>query len=452
MSSEEKKIEEMKTKLEAGNKFKVLTQHEYEALLLLSNPTAALGTATAVSTVHTTTVTTVHKPVITAVSSTAVSTTGVSTTSVAGAIPKVSFTLAPGSTVSTPSGGGAIPKFVFPGYSPVHPMTPSLSGSFVAPTYSHPKLPVFSGQENKGDVTYEVWSYEVKCLQNSLTVPNHILLQAIRTSLRGDARSMITSLGENATVADILNKLDGYYGLVSTCETLMQNFFSDFQKESETVVQYGSRLEQTLSRALRDSNMEQPARDAMLRSKFWTGLSNRQLKNSTRHLFDSVKDFQLLLREIRKVEQEEATDIHPAGKQKIAQQHYGQTSDLPDTAQLSKQLSEMMEKMKAMEKKIDSQQQVLSSKQFSFSDDNYQQRYGRSQFNRGRSNSYSRGSGQNNYRASSGGRNRGRGFQNFGNNDDQSNVGGGSRGGNRSGPNGRWTNRGGNSRGNHLNS
>ena len=44
MSSEEGKLKQMKDQLEAGNKFKVLTQSEYEALLLLSNPT---GGATA---------------------------------------------------------------------------------------------------------------------------------------------------------------------------------------------------------------------------------------------------------------------------------------------------------------------------------------------------------------------------------------------------------------------
>ena len=56
-------------------------------------------------------------------------------------------------------------------------------------------------------------------------------------------------LGENASVTDILNKLDGFYGNVFSGETLIQSFYSDFQKEGESVVEYGSRLEQVLSRA-----------------------------------------------------------------------------------------------------------------------------------------------------------------------------------------------------------
>ena len=45
----------------------------------------------------------------------------------------------------------------------------------------------------------------------------------------------------------------------------------------------------------------------MLRSKFWTGLKSQTLKNSTHHFYDSIKDFQTLLREIRKVDQEDAS-------------------------------------------------------------------------------------------------------------------------------------------------
>lgn len=71
--------------------------------------------------------------------------------------------------------------------------------------------------------------------------------------------------------------------------------------------------------------MELEAKDSMLRSKFWTGLKSQQLRNSTRYLYDTKKDFQSLLREIRKVEQEESCSTRPdPPKQKVAQQQYGQ--------------------------------------------------------------------------------------------------------------------------------
>ena len=201
--------------------------------------------------------------------------------------------------------------FAFPGMSPVPPRlqlknSQLYNTSYMAPPYNLPKLPFFSGSEEpqKGETTYEVWSFEVKCLQQNPLLPEHVVLQSIRTSLKGSARAMLVPLGENATVADILNKLDGFYGNVSSSETHIQTFYSDYQKDSESIVEYGSRLEQTLSRAVRYGHIDFVAKDAMLRSKFWTGLKSQQLKHSTRHLYDSVKDFQLLLKEIRKVEQD----------------------------------------------------------------------------------------------------------------------------------------------------
>lgn len=155
------------------------------------------------------------------------------------------------------------------------------------------------------------------------------MLQSIRNSLKGSARSILVPLGENASVIDILDKLDGFYGNVSSSETLIQSFYSDFQKEKESIVEYGSRLEQILSRAIRYGHIDLAAKDAMLRSKFWTGLRSQQLKHSTRHLYDSIKDFQSLLKEVRKVEQEEMAANRPpstSSKQKIAQQQSGQAS------------------------------------------------------------------------------------------------------------------------------
>ena len=107
-------------------------------------------------------------------------------------------------------------------------------------------------------------------------------------------------MGENASIDYILNKLDGFYGNVSSSETLIQSFYSDYQKDSETIVAHGSRLEQTLSRAIRYGHIDLVAKDAMLRSKFWTGLKSAQLKHSTRHLYDSIKDFSFYLKKFEK--------------------------------------------------------------------------------------------------------------------------------------------------------
>ena len=72
--------------------------------------------------------------------------------------------------------------------------------SFVASLYHLPKLPFFSGSEEMqiGETTYEIWSFEVKCGQKSPYIQEYVLLQSIRNSLKGYARSMLVPLGENA--------------------------------------------------------------------------------------------------------------------------------------------------------------------------------------------------------------------------------------------------------------
>ena len=63
-------------------------------------------------------------------------------------------------------------------------------------------------------LSYEVWSFEVKCLQKLDYLPDHLLLQAIRNHLKGTARSMRVPLGESASVKDILFKLDVFIGML----------------------------------------------------------------------------------------------------------------------------------------------------------------------------------------------------------------------------------------------
>ena len=61
----------------------------------------------------------------------------------------------------------------------------------------------------------------------------------------------------------MLNKLDGFYGKDSTTHTLIQLFYNDYQKNNESVIAYGSRLEQTLSRALRSGDAKLEMNDSM---------------------------------------------------------------------------------------------------------------------------------------------------------------------------------------------
>ena len=99
-------------------------------------------------------------------------------------------------------------------------------------------------------------------------LPEHVLLHSIRISLCGGEMDVLIPLWKDAYVDEVLDKLGGFFGNVSTAETIIKPFYSDFQKENESVATFGSRLEQTLSRVIRYGHMELAAKDSMLHSKF----------------------------------------------------------------------------------------------------------------------------------------------------------------------------------------
>lgn len=245
--------------------------------------------------------------------------------------------------------------FAFPTSSPIGRLQSALNPSVnnVSTLQSNfnttPKLPTFSGNEEsqKGEVTYEVWSFEVRCLINSQVLPDAVLLQTIRNSLKGTARSLLISLGEVATVNQILDKLEGFYGNVSSSETLMQEFYNDCQKENESIVAYGSRLESTLCKAIKQGQINITAKDTMLCSKFWTGLRSKSLRDSTRYVYANISDFQILLKEIRKVEQEQTSTETFNKDAKAAALHTRPPEDSTDTT------NELLKALKSIEKRLE---------------------------------------------------------------------------------------------------
>ncbi|XP_033729253.1 zinc finger CCHC domain-containing protein 12-like [Pecten maximus] len=173
-------------------------------------------------------------------------------------------------------------------------------------SHNFPKIPLFSGSDPtpKGEVNYQEWRYEIRCLHGDDEITASTLVQAIRRSLRGTARRMLISLGERPTIADILRKLDTLFGDISTHGMLMQEFFNSSQRQGESVTDFGCRLETLLQTAIDNGSLQQSSKNDMLRDKFWTSLRSEKLKSQTRHKYDSLQDYDELLREIRVVEKE----------------------------------------------------------------------------------------------------------------------------------------------------
>ena len=161
-----------------------------------------------------------------------------------------------------------------------------------------PKLSDFNG-ETKGD-EFDIWAYEVNCLLRSNKYPDHIILEAIRRSLKGRAKSVLLHLGEKASVQDVMSEMEGLFGNVASAEKLKEKFYSATQEEGETVADFSLRLEHLLRHS--SVGLEQGTRNEMLRGRLWSGLRNSLLKNVSRYKYETVTDFNQLRKELRKIE------------------------------------------------------------------------------------------------------------------------------------------------------
>ena len=133
----------------------------------------------------------------------------------------------------------------------------------------------------------------------------------------------------------------------------MEDFYVARQKADENVVSWGCRLETALNRILEKTLLSGNPND-MLRSKFWSGLYDQQVKHALRHRFELGQDFHTLLAAARVVEHEirlgACSTPLPKAKQAVVQ---AQPTPSLETQlkEITKKLDDMATRMKDLEKK-----------------------------------------------------------------------------------------------------
>ncbi|KAK3082399.1 hypothetical protein FSP39_014224 [Pinctada imbricata] len=168
-----------------------------------------------------------------------------------------------------------------------------------------PKVSCFSGDGSKQDTTYDLWRYEIDCLILE-KYSEASIAQAIRRSLRGDAGKVAMRLGPEATVSQILEKMESVFGTVERGETIMQEFYSAIQGKNEDCMSWSCRLEEIYRKAVVKGVAKREESNEKLRSKFWNGL-HQWLRDITGYKFDKISDFDTLRKEVRLVEKEHET-------------------------------------------------------------------------------------------------------------------------------------------------
>ncbi len=222
-----------------------------------------------------------------------------------------------------------------------------------------PRVSNFSGDTSKGDAAFDLWEYEVKCLIKEGVHTNDSIHQAVRKSLKGEAGRMAMRLGPNATLDDIITKLQGVFGLVETSETLLTDFYAARQRDDESVVSWGCRLEDLLDRAKQQGVVSQDSMNDMLRTKFWGGLT-RKLKDASRYKFDTIRDFDVLRVELRTIEQDYKEETTSPGKDSGAQKTQSKMATVgggnkSEVQELRQAVSDLAETVKSLRQQMHTQ-------------------------------------------------------------------------------------------------
>ena len=126
------------------------------------------------------------------------------------------------------------------------------------------------------------------------------IFDAIRSSLHGKAGSIVVRLGTEASITDILKKMDSVFGEVDTETDLLAALYSARQGPAESVSDWGCRLETLFDAAKRQTTIPGNP-DEVLRSVFWAGL-RQELKDVSAYHFDTIRTFDELRTALRRIE------------------------------------------------------------------------------------------------------------------------------------------------------
>ena len=168
-----------------------------------------------------------------------------------------------------------------------------------------PSIGKFSGADPvpKSESCFEDWKLEVESIIEMKVYHDISIAQAIRKSLTGQARSVLQAMGPKAKPEQMISRLESIFGNVASGEAVLQEFYTAEQRQDESTVDWGLRLENVLQRAI-EKNHVTGDKNEMLKSKFWRSLYNQDLKNATKMYKESIHDFEVFRKKVREEEYE----------------------------------------------------------------------------------------------------------------------------------------------------
>ncbi|CAC5417883.1 unnamed protein product [Mytilus coruscus] len=200
-----------------------------------------------------------------------------------------------------------------------------------------PRIVPFSGSDK--DESYDLWKYEIECLQQE-KYDEDVILQSMRRSFKGEAEKVAMRLGSKASVKDIMEKMESIFGTVDHGEQLLAKFHSGRQEEGEDVSAWGCRLEDMLSKVVHKKGITPQESKEKLRTRFWYGL-RKELKDISGYKFDYIIDFDQLRVVMREIEQDQLPNNKKTAHIKIAQSEGEYTKLKSMMQQMNKDIGEL---------------------------------------------------------------------------------------------------------------
>ncbi|KAH3864866.1 hypothetical protein DPMN_027897 [Dreissena polymorpha] len=94
------------------------------------------------------------------------------------------------------------------------------------------------------------FKYEVKATVNSNMFNSEHVLLGVRRAAKGSAGDVLSRLGPNVTIEQVMQKLDSTYGSIESRESIMRKFYIRQQQTGESVTAYAARLEERFQTAI----------------------------------------------------------------------------------------------------------------------------------------------------------------------------------------------------------
>ena len=209
-------------------------------------------------------------------------------------------------------------------------------------SFNFPKIQNFSGEQNKGEVSWPCFKFEVDSLLAEGLFSQEQILHGIRKAAKGNAAESLRRLGVGVNLQQVLIKLESVYGDIESKEVILRSLYNCTQKPNESVSSFASRVEDLFDKAVGVGGVKKNDFE-ILKGVLYQGL-RKELKHMAAYKHDTVNNYDTFKIELRKLEldliDEKNSETKPC-KPVVTPE----TSEINEIKNLLKKLNERIDKI-----------------------------------------------------------------------------------------------------------